>query len=167
MVQLYTGRPPFSSLPEPAALMRVLDGERPERQPGLPAMSDGLWQHIAEFWAQSPDTRPPTRSVVQKTVWPTPGPRTASPSSPGSSLLSDRSESSDSKMLRSYSLSQTHARQETLWPSSDDRISTLPGKNNKTALKPIRHRSQPIERQGKTLNAILNSPSPSSFRQYR
>jgi hypothetical protein len=167
MVQLYTGRPPFSSLPEPAALMRVLDGERPERQPGLPAMSDGLWQHVAEFWAQSPDTRPPTRSVVQKMVRPTPGPRTASPSSPGSSLLSDTSESSDSKMLRSYSLSQTHARQETLWPSSDDRISTLPGKNNKTTLKPIRHRSQPIERQDKTLNAILNSPSPSSFRQYR
>jgi serine/threonine protein kinase len=250
IVQLYTGRPPFSSLPEPAALMRVLDGERPERQPGLPAMSDRLWQHVTEFWAQSPDTRPPTRFVVQKMVWPTPGPRdvsplssiqkapsapstpvdpprripisesfsfnvvygakdlnhppdmsvltikkpeedilfsfldiadsdgrdsdeedtpimaagtsrTASPSSPGSSLLSDTSENSDRNVLRSYSLSQMHPGQETPWPSSlDDRIST-PLVKIQTA-KPIRHRSQPIQskwRQAKTLDVVLSSLS--------
>ncbi|KAJ7875387.1 kinase-like domain-containing protein [Mycena olivaceomarginata] len=69
--ELYTDRPPFSSLPEPAALLKVLKGERPERPSDPRTMSDALWQHVTEFWAQSPDARPPTRSVVQKMVWPT------------------------------------------------------------------------------------------------
>ncbi|KAF8183770.1 kinase-like domain-containing protein, partial [Mycena galopus ATCC 62051] len=56
-VELYTGRPPFSNLPEPAALLKVLNGERPERPTGPPAMSDALWQHVTKFWAES-HTRP-------------------------------------------------------------------------------------------------------------
>ncbi|KAJ7255065.1 hypothetical protein B0H12DRAFT_1323261 [Mycena haematopus] len=70
---LYTERPPFSSLPEPAAWMKVLAGERPERPPAPPAMSDILWQHVTEFWAQGPLMRPSTRSVVQTMIWPNAG----------------------------------------------------------------------------------------------
>ncbi|KAJ7875377.1 kinase-like domain-containing protein [Mycena olivaceomarginata] len=66
--ELYTDRPPFSSLPEPAALMKVLNGERPER-PFWPfdprTMSDALWRHVSKFWADHPTARPSTQSVVQ------------------------------------------------------------------------------------------------------
>ncbi|KAF7333675.1 Kinase-like protein [Mycena sanguinolenta] len=61
--ELYTGRPPFWGLAEPVALLKVLRAERP---PGPPAMSDTLWQHVTEFWAQLPTTRPSTQSLVQK-----------------------------------------------------------------------------------------------------
>ncbi|KAF7326388.1 Kinase-like protein [Mycena venus] len=37
-VELYTGRPPFYDLNEPAALIRILNGERPERPSGPPAI---------------------------------------------------------------------------------------------------------------------------------
>ncbi|KAF7333656.1 Kinase-like protein [Mycena sanguinolenta] len=68
--ELYTGRPPFWGLAEPVALLKVLKAERAERPSGPPAMSDTLWQHVTEFWAQSPTTRPSTQSVVQKMIWP-------------------------------------------------------------------------------------------------
>ncbi|KAF7347164.1 PINc domain-containing protein [Mycena venus] len=68
--ELYTGRPPFSNMPEPAAMMKVINGERPERPSGSPAMSDILWQHVSAYWAQEPVTRPPTQIVVKNMVWP-------------------------------------------------------------------------------------------------
>ncbi|KAJ7260897.1 kinase-like domain-containing protein [Mycena haematopus] len=71
-VELYTARPPFSSVSETAALLKVLNGERPERPPGPPAMSDTLWKHVTEFWTQSYAARPSTRSVVRSMVWPDP-----------------------------------------------------------------------------------------------
>ncbi|KAJ7353604.1 kinase-like domain-containing protein [Mycena albidolilacea] len=64
--ELYVERPPFSSLPEPGALMKVLNGERPERPSGPRTMSDTLWRHVSEFWAENPTARPPTWSVVEK-----------------------------------------------------------------------------------------------------
>ncbi|KAF7333645.1 Kinase-like protein [Mycena sanguinolenta] len=68
--EMYTGRPPFWGLTEPVALLKVLKAERAERPPGPPAMSDTLWQHVTEFWAQRPISRPSTQSVVQKMIWP-------------------------------------------------------------------------------------------------
>ncbi|KAF7373277.1 Kinase-like protein [Mycena sanguinolenta] len=73
--ELYTGRPPFSDLFEPAACMKVLDGERAERPSGPPAMSDTLWQNVTEFWAQASAMRPSTGFVLQNMIWPTPDPR--------------------------------------------------------------------------------------------
>ncbi|KAF7331215.1 Kinase-like protein [Mycena sanguinolenta] len=69
--ELYTGRPPFSDLFEPAACMKVLDGERAERPS---AMSDTLWQNVTEFWAQASAMRPSTGFVLQNMIWPTPDP---------------------------------------------------------------------------------------------
>ncbi|KAJ7353601.1 kinase-like domain-containing protein [Mycena albidolilacea] len=63
--ELYTDRPPFSSLPEPAALMKVLNGERPERPSDPRTMSDALWRRVSKFWADRPTGRPSTQSVVQ------------------------------------------------------------------------------------------------------
>ncbi|KAF7373318.1 SH3 domain-containing protein [Mycena sanguinolenta] len=57
---------------ETAALLKVLNGERPERPLGPPTMSDTLWQHVTEFWAESRTARPSTHSVVRKMVWPHP-----------------------------------------------------------------------------------------------
>ncbi|KAF7349185.1 Kinase-like protein [Mycena sanguinolenta] len=81
--ELYTERPPFADLPETAALMKVLDGERPERPPGPPVMSDTLWQNITDSWGQNPVTRPSAQFVLQNMVRPN-----ADSSAPSSSILS-------------------------------------------------------------------------------
>ncbi|KAJ6585723.1 kinase-like domain-containing protein, partial [Mycena capillaripes] len=56
--ELYTGRPPFSDLPEPAAFMKIINGERPKRPSGDPTMSETIWHQVTECWAQSPLARP-------------------------------------------------------------------------------------------------------------
>ncbi|KAJ7715140.1 kinase-like domain-containing protein [Mycena metata] len=70
-LELYTGKPPFAGLREPAALLRVLGGERPDRPLTPPLMSDTLWQHITTYWVETPAARPETQLVVQNMVWPT------------------------------------------------------------------------------------------------
>ncbi|KAJ6476149.1 kinase-like domain-containing protein [Mycena sanguinolenta] len=70
-IELYTGQHPFSDLSEAAALLKVIDGERPAR-PSSPVMPDVLWQHVIEFWAQDPTARPATDLVVHNMVWPIP-----------------------------------------------------------------------------------------------
>ncbi|KAF8172841.1 kinase-like domain-containing protein [Mycena galopus ATCC 62051] len=72
--ELYTGRPPFANLSEPGALMKVLNGERPERPSGPPAMSDTLWTHVKTYWMGDPTTRPSTDVVVRNMTWPPPEP---------------------------------------------------------------------------------------------
>ncbi|KAJ6588772.1 kinase-like domain-containing protein, partial [Mycena capillaripes] len=62
-LELYTGRPPFASLSEPACMLRVLNGDRPERPSDKPVMSDVLWEHVNQFWAQNPAMRPTTDAM--------------------------------------------------------------------------------------------------------
>ncbi|KAJ7731239.1 kinase-like protein, partial [Mycena metata] len=57
-IELYTGQPPFASLSETASLFRVVKGERPERPFGESALSDDLWRHVNEYWAQDSAKRP-------------------------------------------------------------------------------------------------------------
>ncbi|KAF7373269.1 Kinase-like protein [Mycena sanguinolenta] len=71
-VELYTTRPPFSDVSETAALLKVLNGERPKRPPGPPTMSDMLWENVTRFWAQNHAARPSTQSVVRSMFWPNP-----------------------------------------------------------------------------------------------
>jgi hypothetical protein len=59
--------------------MKVLNGERPERPLGLPAMSDKLWQDVKEFWADDAAARPLTELVVQKMLWPAAEPQASRP----------------------------------------------------------------------------------------
>ncbi|KAJ7730201.1 kinase-like domain-containing protein, partial [Mycena metata] len=70
-MELYTGRPPFSEVSDIAALFKILNGERAQRPTGTPAMSDTLWQCVTEFWVSDPPTRPSSKVVVQKMLWPT------------------------------------------------------------------------------------------------
>ncbi|KAJ6554016.1 kinase-like domain-containing protein [Mycena vulgaris] len=64
-VELYTGRPPFSELAEPAVLLKVVDGERAERPSGTPAMSHALWRQVNLYWEQRAASRPVAQLVVQ------------------------------------------------------------------------------------------------------
>ncbi|KAF7374478.1 Kinase-like protein [Mycena sanguinolenta] len=74
-LELYTGRPPFSGLlPEPGAMMKVINGERPPRPSSSPAMSDSLWNYVSTYWAQDPKIRPVMQIVTQNMIWPRPPP---------------------------------------------------------------------------------------------
>ncbi|KAJ7279129.1 kinase-like domain-containing protein [Mycena rebaudengoi] len=64
-LELYTGRPPFPELSEPAAMFRVLDGDRPAKPSSEPAISDALWQYITGYWSENSAKRPTTDVVVQ------------------------------------------------------------------------------------------------------
>ncbi|KAJ6482887.1 kinase-like domain-containing protein [Mycena vitilis] len=96
-LELYTGRPPFSNLLEPAALMKVLNGKRPERPPGPPVMSDALWKNISAYWAEKPTARPITQRVVRDMVWPPLEPKSARPRP---SLLSGSLSSPSSSSMK-------------------------------------------------------------------
>ncbi|KAJ7817849.1 kinase-like domain-containing protein [Mycena olivaceomarginata] len=61
-LELYTGQPPFSELSQAAALLRVVNGERPGRPSGPPAMSDALWQNANRYWAEDPHSATRRRS---------------------------------------------------------------------------------------------------------
>ncbi|KAF8184903.1 hypothetical protein K438DRAFT_1060610 [Mycena galopus ATCC 62051] len=75
-VRLYTGRPPFASLSDTTALLMVLNGQRPERPLRPPSMSDVLWKHVTDFWAEGPTTRPSAKILVQDLAGLIPGPQT-------------------------------------------------------------------------------------------
>ncbi|KAJ7778419.1 kinase-like domain-containing protein [Mycena metata] len=66
-VELYTGRPPFKDLSEPAALFQIVSGARPERPHG---MSDKLWECVNRYWVDDPAARPAIEAVVQNMIWP-------------------------------------------------------------------------------------------------
>ncbi|KAJ7482316.1 kinase-like domain-containing protein, partial [Mycena galericulata] len=65
-LELYTGRPPFAHLSETATLLRVINGDRPDRPSDAPAMSDELWQHVNAYWAQDSAARPTANVVVRE-----------------------------------------------------------------------------------------------------
>ncbi|KAJ7224830.1 kinase-like domain-containing protein, partial [Mycena rebaudengoi] len=64
-LELYTGRPPFTELPEGVVFQKVILGERPARPATMPPMSDALWKYMNAWWARNPSTRPPTEVVVR------------------------------------------------------------------------------------------------------
>ncbi|CAK5271444.1 unnamed protein product [Mycena citricolor] len=64
-LELYTGKPPFSSLKEPEALLRVINGERPQRPSnGSEEMTDPMWELVNECWAQDSEKRLSAASVI-------------------------------------------------------------------------------------------------------
>ncbi|KAJ6560238.1 hypothetical protein B0H19DRAFT_1027892 [Mycena capillaripes] len=68
--ELYTGNPPFSQLSQAAALLKIVNGERPRRPSSSPGIPDPLWRHISAYWAEDPAMRPITEAVVQHMTWP-------------------------------------------------------------------------------------------------
>ncbi|KAJ7646808.1 kinase-like domain-containing protein [Roridomyces roridus] len=69
-VELYTLRHPFGNLKETAALLAVINGERPERPSGEPAMSNMLWKFVSSYWVEDPVKRPTTAVVARNMAWP-------------------------------------------------------------------------------------------------
>ncbi|KAJ6538341.1 kinase-like domain-containing protein [Mycena vulgaris] len=68
-LELYTGSPPFSQFtPEPAAMLRVIAGERPQKPT---TMSAELWQLVTDAWAPDFRARPKIHRIVMD--FPTPG----------------------------------------------------------------------------------------------
>ncbi|KAJ6457246.1 kinase-like domain-containing protein, partial [Mycena sanguinolenta] len=66
-LELYTGQPPFSALSETASLLRIINGDRPERPTsGEPTLPDVLWEYVNNFWAQDSAERPATDAIVQR-----------------------------------------------------------------------------------------------------
>jgi hypothetical protein len=67
VAQLYTGKPPFASLPhDPAAMLQAIAGKRPPRprdQVGRP-VPDHIWDIIELCWTQLPHERPSMKDVV-------------------------------------------------------------------------------------------------------
>ncbi|KAJ6529772.1 kinase-like domain-containing protein [Mycena capillaripes] len=60
-LELYTGSPPFSDVqPEVAAMLRVIQGERPQRPAGL---SEDLWNLVSTAWAADRHTRPTIHDI--------------------------------------------------------------------------------------------------------
>ncbi|KAJ7213590.1 kinase-like domain-containing protein [Mycena pura] len=64
-LELYTGRHPFAGLSETAAMLKVIEGERPERPTGQPAMSTALWNLVNMCWDHNSANRPSAADVVR------------------------------------------------------------------------------------------------------
>ncbi|KAK7040569.1 kinase-like domain-containing protein [Favolaschia claudopus] len=60
-IELYTGEPPFFQLKDPAVLLGVIDGMRPERPP---SMSIPLFELVTSAWAADFRIRPNTWDIV-------------------------------------------------------------------------------------------------------
>ncbi|KAJ6486718.1 kinase-like domain-containing protein [Mycena sanguinolenta] len=60
-LELYTQNPPFPHLREIVASLRVIEGERPEQPPDMPAT---LWQLVTAAWAQDFRARPSAHNIA-------------------------------------------------------------------------------------------------------
>ncbi|KAJ7107565.1 kinase-like domain-containing protein [Mycena epipterygia] len=60
-LELYSGRPPFSEVNDAAAMLRVIQGERPQRPAG---MSEELWRLVNAAWATDSRIRPTIQYIV-------------------------------------------------------------------------------------------------------
>ncbi|KAJ7479825.1 kinase-like domain-containing protein, partial [Mycena latifolia] len=60
-LELHTGHPPFSGLPDVSAAMQMLSGNRPKKPRRIPYR---LWSLINAAWAQDRRSRPPIREIV-------------------------------------------------------------------------------------------------------
>ncbi|KAJ7336465.1 kinase-like domain-containing protein [Mycena albidolilacea] len=60
-LELYTGRPPFAHLPDVAAMLRVIAGDRPEQPP---VVSAALWQLVTAAWVPEPHARPSIHKIA-------------------------------------------------------------------------------------------------------
>lgn len=63
-MQIFTGAIPFSDKPHYAALMAVMNGERPP-QPAHPAFAEDLWTLVQHCWEQDPHSRPEIADVLK------------------------------------------------------------------------------------------------------
>ncbi|KAK0217921.1 kinase-like domain-containing protein [Armillaria fumosa] len=64
-LELYTGRAPFHDIfHDPAIVLKVAEGKRPERPSGSEAMPDELWKLVESCWSHQFSDRPHIDTVV-------------------------------------------------------------------------------------------------------
>ena len=63
-LQVFTGAVPFDGDPALAAMLGIVNGERPPR-PTHSKLTDGLWTLIQRCWDQDPHLRPEVSEVVK------------------------------------------------------------------------------------------------------
>ncbi|KAK0188947.1 hypothetical protein F5146DRAFT_1140510 [Armillaria mellea] len=64
-LELYTGRSPFHDIfQDPAIVLKVTEGKRPERPSGSEAMPDELWKLVESCWGHQFNDRPHIDTVV-------------------------------------------------------------------------------------------------------
>lgn len=73
LLEVYTGRPPFSSgrvsfHNDAQILMVILSGKRPER-PETRALTDDLWELIQQCWNEDPLVRPTSLEIANHLGW--------------------------------------------------------------------------------------------------
>ena len=71
-----SGHLPFHKYNDLAVLVKVLEGERPLREPGF---ADSLWEMLEQCWTPQPDIRPSVQDILQclegaSHSWETPSP---------------------------------------------------------------------------------------------
>jgi len=64
-IEVHTGSRPFSEIPTLAVLLKILEGERPNRPRDTPGISDFLWKIMEQCWNTQPSDRPSIKDVVQ------------------------------------------------------------------------------------------------------
>ena len=62
-LQIYTGKPPFSSFDAEKARQKVISGELPTRPDGI---HDALWRIIIGCWERDPGARPNVETLVRQ-----------------------------------------------------------------------------------------------------
>ncbi|KAJ7107508.1 kinase-like domain-containing protein, partial [Mycena epipterygia] len=90
-VELYTGSPPLSNVkPDIAAMLRVIQGDRPER----PAdMSEQLWRLVTAAWAADSHVRPNIHDIVSAfSAFPTSSPAAVASAGSGQEDETDKQE---------------------------------------------------------------------------
>ncbi|KAJ7238780.1 hypothetical protein B0H12DRAFT_90024 [Mycena haematopus] len=85
-------------------MMKVINGERPQRPSSSPAMSDILWNCVSTYWAQEPTIRPGTQIVAQNMIWP---PLPVAVRRPGSPEISERSLTSAASSISVSSMTDS------------------------------------------------------------
>jgi hypothetical protein len=61
ILQLQTGAPPFSELPDVPAMFKIIAGQRPARPEN---MSDRIWVVVNAAWAADFQQRPDTSRII-------------------------------------------------------------------------------------------------------
>ena len=66
ILEVLTGQAPFPHYDTWRAILKVLDGERPERPQGAEGvqLTDNVWQTLEQCWSPKPEFRPTVEAVL-------------------------------------------------------------------------------------------------------
>ena len=65
LLKTFSGEIPFTRVPTPQVVMRIMDGERPER-PTHPEFTDSLWGLTERCWNAASQDRPNMEDVLEE-----------------------------------------------------------------------------------------------------